>query len=85
MSNNLNDEIREEIKAAIFAGRKIEAIKLYRDATGLGLKEAKEFIDKLQAALKKESPESFTANSAGGCAGSFVVLIGLIFLFKTMI
>jgi hypothetical protein len=51
----------------------------------LGLKEAKEFIDKLQTALKKESPESFTANSAGGCAGSFVVLIGLIFLFKTMI
>ena len=30
------------------ANRKIEAIKLYRQATGVGLKEAKEFIEEVQ-------------------------------------
>ena len=30
------------------AGRKIQAIKLYREHTGVGLREAKDFIDKLE-------------------------------------
>ena len=30
------------------SNRKIEAIKLYRQATGVGLKEAKEFIEEVQ-------------------------------------
>ena len=79
MENPLTDEVREQIKEAIFAGRKIEAIKLYREATGLGLKEAKEFIDKLQKALQKDSPEKFTAQSASGCASSFICLAAMIF------
>ncbi len=29
------------------AGRKIEAIKLYRDKTGVGLKEAKDYVESL--------------------------------------
>ena len=34
------------IRAAIKAGRKVEAIKLVREATGLGLKEAKDLVDR---------------------------------------
>ncbi len=34
------------------AGRKIEAIKRFRDATGCGLKEAKEAIDELERELR---------------------------------
>jgi len=37
-----------EIAEAVRAGQKINAIKLYRQSTGVGLKEAKEFIEELQ-------------------------------------
>jgi ribosomal protein L7/L12 len=37
-----------EIVEAVQAGRKIEAIKLYRQATAVGLKEAKDFIEEVQ-------------------------------------
>jgi ribosomal protein L7/L12 len=35
------------VRNAIAQGKKIEAIKLYRDESGLGLREAKEAIDRL--------------------------------------
>ncbi|WP_034264676.1 ribosomal protein bL12 [Actinospica robiniae] len=35
----------EEFYALIRKGKKIQAIKLYRDLTGVGLKEAKNFVD----------------------------------------
>jgi ribosomal protein L7/L12 len=37
------------VKAAIDRGNKIEAIKLLRDATGLGLKEAKDAVKYIEA------------------------------------
>jgi len=39
--------IIEQIENALASGRKIEAIKIYREATGTGLKVAKDFIDSL--------------------------------------
>lgn len=41
MTNDLSPEKVKSIHAAIFAGNKIEAIKLYRLATGLDLKDSK--------------------------------------------
>jgi ribosomal protein L7/L12 len=40
-----------EIEAAIRAGRKIEAIKLYREAFGTDLKGAKDAVEALEARL----------------------------------
>lgn len=40
------------IRREITAGRKINAIKLYRDSSGLGLKESKDFVEALAAAMK---------------------------------
>ena len=37
---------RPEINAALVGGNKLEAIKLVREATGLGLKEAKELVER---------------------------------------
>ena len=37
-----------EISAALAAGSKIEAIKLVRERTGLGLKESKDLVERLQ-------------------------------------
>ncbi|GGN53570.1 hypothetical protein GCM10011349_28270 [Novosphingobium indicum] len=42
---DLGPAIRTEIETAVADGRKIEAIKLMRDATGMGLKEAKEAVE----------------------------------------
>src|ERR1700730_13467858 len=41
-------QVSDDIVEALRANRKIEAIKLYRQATGVGLKEAKEFIEEVQ-------------------------------------
>jgi len=37
-----------EVVEAVQSGRKIEAIKRYREATAVGLKEAKDFIEEVQ-------------------------------------
>jgi ribosomal protein L7/L12 len=47
-----SDPITPEIAEAIRSGRKIEAIKLYREAHGVGLKEAKDAVDAYEAAVR---------------------------------
>ena len=42
----------EQIKALIMRGKKIEAIKIYREQTGLGLKQAKDYIDALERQMR---------------------------------
>lgn len=37
----------DEVTALVREGKKIHAIKVYREATGAGLKEAKEAVDRL--------------------------------------
>ena len=41
-----------EVQALIAQGRKINAIKLYREQTRVGLKEAKEAVDAMEAQMK---------------------------------
>ncbi len=43
----VSDEIMAELKSLILEGKKIKAIKKYRMATGIGLKEGKDYIDAL--------------------------------------
>lgn len=40
----------EEVRQMLQQGEKIKAIKLYREQTGVGLREAKETIDRLEQA-----------------------------------
>ena len=49
------------IHAALFAGRTIEAIKLYREATGASLGVARRDIAQLAAQLYRKQPEKFAA------------------------
>ena len=39
------DSWMDEVQALANSGRKIEAIKVYREATGVGLKEAKDAVE----------------------------------------
>jgi ribosomal protein L7/L12 len=43
----------DELQRLIFAGQKIKAIKYYREVTGVGLKEAKEAVDWLEAQMRQ--------------------------------
>ncbi len=73
---NNGSETLERIKELLYAGRKIEAVKVYRDARGVGLKEAKEDVERLEAELREREPEKFKVGPAGkGCMG-FVLLAG---------
>lgn len=64
---------REAIVAALKRGNKIEAVKLCREATGLGLAEAKDWVEKLEA-----SPEALHP-SAGELAGALAPVAELLF------
>jgi hypothetical protein len=69
----------EAIKEALFTGRKITAIKLYREQNQVGLAEAKAAVEKLETQLRAASPERFTAPRGGGCLAASAV-IGLLFV-----
>ena len=77
MSTELPDDAIEQIRAALFAGRKIEAIKLYREATGYGLKESKDVVEALEAELRIRSPELFTSVPGKGGCGLTVLALGV--------
>ncbi len=76
-SPSLTDAQLNAIADALRSGQKIEAIKLHREATGLGLKEAKDAIEAIEADLRAKFPEQFPAKPAGkgGCLG--LVVFGL--------
>ena len=75
----LSDQDRTEIEAAICAGRKIEAIKLYRKAVaGTDLVDAKKAIEDWETRLRAEHPEYLKASaSRSGCLGMVVWMAGL--------
>jgi hypothetical protein len=70
----LDDEIRERLRQ----GQKLEAIKLVRERTGLGLKEAKDRVDALAAGMPSGS---IPGSGWGGCLGCLVAIVGSVVLF----
>lgn len=73
----LDPEVVERITEQLASGHKIEAIKTYRQATGCGLKEAKDFLDQLLPRLAEQEPERFSKASGAGCQTAAVLLISL--------
>lgn len=67
---------RSSVADLLFAGRKIDAIKLYREQVkpGAGLKESKEAVEQLEAGLRAQHPEKFTAKAKSGCTAVLAVL-----------
>jgi hypothetical protein len=74
MSHPLSDDQIATLSACILQGNKIEAIKLCREVTGLGLKESKDAVEALEQSLRASSPDKFVAGpQAKGCLGVLVV------------
>lgn len=44
---NISDELKDELIKLVEQNKKVRAIKRLRDATGMELKEAKEYVDSL--------------------------------------
>jgi hypothetical protein len=76
----LDDKARAEVESAIYAGRKIDAIKLYREAVpGTDLVDAKKAVEELTLGLKQQHPENFgPVASKTGCLGAVVLLAGIV-------
>lgn len=56
-------------RALLAAGKKIEAVKLVRERTGLGLKEAKDFVDGLEQGAPAAPAVPVTPGQQGGILG----------------
>lgn len=74
MPNEPTDAQWRAIETEIFAGRKISAIKLYRSATGLDLKDSKDAIERYKTELRKQFPDKAPA-ARKGCGAAVLLLI----------
>jgi ribosomal protein L7/L12 len=60
------EKLLDEVEPLLRRGNKIDAIKVYRTATGTALKEAKDTVDAIEAAMKARGAiEVDRAQSAG--------------------
>ena len=64
---------------ALRRGNKIEAIKVVREATGMGLKESKDYVEAAVAADPALLAQ-YVVSTPSGNAGSVVVVIALVVL-----
>ena len=67
-----------EIRELLLAGKKIEAIKQYRESSGLGLKESKDAVEAIETDLRKTG---LLPQKSAGCFG----LLLLLFLFGLIV
>ena len=60
MKRDPTEEEHEKIRAAIFAGDRVEAVSIYMSITECGLTKAQDCINGLTAELTASSPERFS-------------------------
>ena len=78
ISNETGGEPSDPIATELFAGRKIQAIKLYHQQARGSLADAKDAVEAREAELRQTHPDRFKHDpGAGGCAS--VILITLTF------
>lgn len=75
------DTYSQAVKNAVDAGRKIEAIKIYREENGVGLKEAKDAIDHLFDERRATVIANKDMREPGSSGASLIKLVVLIAVF----
>ena len=77
--DNIEKSVEGEIESLIYQGKKIQAIKVFRNATFQGLKESKDYVDKLTLELYEKNPGRFAQDPtrATGC-GTAALMLGLV-------
>lgn len=71
-------EVSDAVVAAVDSGHKIEAIKILREETGLGLAEAKDVVDALARARRGAAPKGNHGLVEEGGAGGMIKMIVVI-------
>jgi hypothetical protein len=76
-SGAVNDGIwQPQVRGLIAGGQKIEAIKLVRQQTGCGLKDAKDFVEAIERGQSPPVPSAaVTQPQSVGCAVLFVAIL----------
>jgi ribosomal protein L7/L12 len=74
------DEMPTEALVALRAGRKVEAIRIVREQTGMGLAEAKTLVDRAAGDFSPQAPQKAASSEDTGLLrllAAFIVLGGL--------
>ncbi len=75
MPREIPEEKKNQVAELLMQGRKIDAIKLYRELTGQGLKESKDEVEEFEASLRSRFPDKFVSSPKGkGCLGVLILL-----------
>jgi len=61
-----NPVLESKIRSMLAKGKKIEAVKIYREEYGIGLKEAKDAVDRIEATMPRDSGSNMPYESAIG-------------------
>lgn len=69
-------ETLERVRSLVLEGNKIQAIKLYREATDASLRESKVQIEQLIDELRISHPKQMAVTESTGCAG--MLLLGIL-------
>ena len=82
MDGTSSDTGMDRVREALRRGRKIEAIKIYREARGVGLKDAKEAVERMAAEDAGDSSVAghSAVRSSSGCGSVVLAAIGLLLL-----
>jgi hypothetical protein len=64
-----------DIRGLLLAGKKIEAIKQYRESSGLGLKESKDAVELIENELRKTGQ---LPQKSAGCFGLLLLFIAFL-------
>ena len=75
MWTNSSLPFSEEVLAAVDAGRKIEAIKILREETGIGLADAKHAIDSLSRERRGDPAIGAGMTEEGGAGGMIKMIV----------
>lgn len=67
----------DQILDAIFESKKLKAVKLYKQTSGVSLMESKRFIEELTAQLRAESPEEFKRGNVG-CVRAALLCLAIV-------
>jgi large subunit ribosomal protein L7/L12 len=68
VAQQVDSDLTSQVVSLLGRGEKIEAVKLYRNKLGGGLKEAKEAVERIGA------QNGIPSSSGSGCLGIFILL-----------
>ncbi|MEN8221658.1 MAG: ribosomal protein L7/L12 [Acidobacteriota bacterium] len=85
MSDYLTSDQTEKIREELESQNKIQAIKMCREFTGWGLKESKDYVDKMVDEMIERDPEKYghLSSARSGCFGLIAITpfcAGIIYL-----